>query len=69
MFKINYAFGPAKKSYSTLKGAKIACAAWFRKSSDQWLDVVEIQNIMINGVKHHQMEHANFVENLQHFII
>ncbi len=63
MFKINYAFGPAKKSYSTLKGAKIACAAWFRKSSDQWFDVVEIQNIMINGVLHTDVIHHTIFRN------
>lgn len=47
MFKINYGYGCSNKSYNTLKGAKIACAAFFKKNSTcHWLDVVEIKNVM-----------------------
>lgn len=45
MFKINYGYGTSKKQYNTLKGAKIACRAFFKKSNVNWLDVVEIRTI------------------------
>lgn len=47
MFKINYGYGCPNKSYKSLKGAKIACRAFFKQNAMcYWLDVVEIKSIM-----------------------
>jgi len=44
MFRINYGYGVAKKGYTTLKGARIACSVFCKKASVSNLDIVEYRN-------------------------
>lgn len=43
MFKVNYGYGTGKP-YSTLKGARIAAAAFCKKSGQYRLDIIELRN-------------------------
>lgn len=42
-YKINFGYGLSPKWYS-LRGAKIACQAFMRKSGANWLYVTEFKN-------------------------
>lgn len=52
MFRINYGYGVAKKGYTTLKGARIACAAFCKCNGGYRLDIVEMRNGRIHC--HHE---------------
>lgn len=52
MFRINYGYGVAKKGYTKLKNAKIACCAFCKKAGVSNLDIVEYGNGGI--IAHHR---------------